>query len=350
MAKPQKTEVQRVPRKLPPWGEVPRAQLTAPDGLLLVDKPQGATSHDVVGAVRRLAATRKVGHAGTLDPMATGLLTIGIGRATKLLNYLTGCDKTYQAEICFGLNTTTEDAEGEPIYQNNLAEQRNLSRRLKELTSAEIDAAILEFTGAQLQVPSSVSALKINGKRAYELVRAGEQVELPPRPIVVYRFERISDPVYSEEIIDGVPLVSFLVEVSVSAGTYIRALARDLGEKLQVGAHLRMLRRIDVGSWNVQDAWEVATLANEISAGNELPVISLSEVCLEFFPRITVSEAEAADLVHGRFVTPRKVLPSSSGIVKRDDGVFAAFKEDGTVVSLCVNRGKWIKPELLLSL
>jgi tRNA pseudouridine55 synthase len=197
--------------------------MPAPDGLLVVDKPAGWTSHDVVGRARRICGTRKVGHAGTLDPMATGVLVLGIGRATRLLTFLVGCDKEYTATIRLGQGTVTDDAEGEVTA----------STPADAVTDDRLRAAVAVLTGDISQVPSAVSAIKIKGERSYHRVRAGEDVDLPARPVTVSRFEVLAThPAQA----GGTPVLDVDVVVEVSSGTYVRALARDLGAALGVGA------------------------------------------------------------------------------------------------------------------
>ena len=201
-------------------------------GLVVVDKPAGITSHDVVARVRRLAGTRKVGHAGTLDPMATGVLVVGVDRATRLLGHLTLTDKSYAATVRLGVSTTTDDAEGEVVE----------SHPTDALTEDPVRKALAAFTGEIDQVPSAVSAIKVDGKRAYARVRDGEQVDLPARRVTVHRLEVVS--------ID-LDAATVAIEVDCSSGTYIRAIARDLGTALGVGGHLTALRRTAVGPFGV---------------------------------------------------------------------------------------------------
>src|SRR5690606_32602498 len=204
------------------------------DGILVVDKPSGWTSHDVVARTRRLAATRKVGHAGTLDPMATGVLVLGINKGTRLLTFLVGCDKDYAATIRLGQSTNTDDAEGEVVSASGAG----------HLGAAEVSAAVARLTGEIEQVPSTVSAIKVDGRRAYARARAGEDVTLAARPVTVSRFE-----VLDRRAGDAgtVPVLDLDVAVTVSSGTYVRALARDLGTALGCGGHLTHLRRTRVG-------------------------------------------------------------------------------------------------------
>lgn len=325
-----------------PWGDVPRAACAAPDGILPVNKDAGVTSHDVVGAVRRLAGTRKVGHAGTLDPMATGLLILGIGRGTKLLTYLSGKNKTYEARICLGVRTDTEDREGKIV---SLPDAR-LAARLKMLGGEEIDAALRKFTGRQMQVPSRVSAKKIGGRRAYDLARAGEEVRLSPRPVTVESFLRTGPTVFSQETVPGFATLEFPVSVRCTAGTYIRALARDLGEYLGVGAHLRMLHRSSVGGRRSSRALGVKQYAQMTAAGRPLPVLPLSAVCKTLFPVVYVGAEEARALRFGQFIAMREPGECPDG---KTGFPFAAYTEDGTAVALLSARGDKLKPCLLLT-
>src|SRR5699024_10442748 len=208
-------------------------------GLILVDKPAGWTSHDVVARIRKVAGTRKVGHAGTLDPMATGMLVIGLNKATRLLTYIVDTMKTYRATIRLGHNTTTDDADGEIIH----------TRYANAVSIEAIHTAIAGLTGTIQQVPSAVSAIKIDGKRAYQRVREGEIVDIPAREVTIQTFAVLD----IRRATDG-KTIDIDVEVECSAGTYIRALARDLGEQLQTGGYLIELRRIAVGPYHVDDA------------------------------------------------------------------------------------------------
>ena len=270
-------------------------------GLVVVDKPAGMTSHDVVGRCRRIFATRKVGHAGTLDPMATGVLVVGIERATKILGLLTATDKSYAATIRLGQSTSTDDAEGDVLQTVSAA----------AVTDAQIAEAVAALRGEISQTPSTVSAVKVGGKRAYRLAREGHPVELAERPVRIDRFD-------VREIQWVGSFVDLDVEVDCSSGTYIRALARDVGAALGVGGHLTALRRTRVGRFGLAQAHTLDQLA-------EQPRLSytLDEACLLAFPRrdLIADEAEAAR--HGRALTP-------AGI----DGVYAAIAPDGHVISL----------------
>ncbi|MCZ3390206.1 MAG: tRNA pseudouridine(55) synthase TruB [Actinomycetia bacterium] len=248
------------------------------DGLVVVDKPSGWTSHDVVGRMRRLAGTRRVGHAGTLDPMATGVLILGIGRATRLLGYLAAHDKDYDATIRLGQRTVTDDAEGDVTGRASAC----------AVTEADVLAAVPSFVGEIEQVPSAVSAIKVDGVRSYARVRAGEDVELPARHVTVSTFAVDGFRRPTEDLID--------VDVSVtcSSGTYIRALARDLGEALGVGGHLTALRRTRIGGIDISEA---RTL-DQLEAG--LAVLPLADAVRSAFPARTVTGDDAAGVRHGR--------------------------------------------------
>lgn len=277
-----------------------------PGGLIIVDKPSGMTSHDVVSRIRRLAHTRRVGHAGTLDPAATGVLVLGVERATKLLNYLVLTDKEYRATIRLGATTTTDDAEGEVLSEHSLL----------GLTLARIAAELPALTGQILQRPSSVSAIKVNGERAYARVRAGESVELAARMVNVQRFEVISELRFGPPD-SGVCDVDVLVECS--SGTYIRALARDLGERLGVGGHLSALRRTRVGPFGLSRALSLQALGER----DDPIMLSLATAIQETMPVRFVSAEEARELSFGRFITAHHVA-----------GTYGAIGADGVAVAL----------------
>jgi tRNA pseudouridine55 synthase len=284
-------------------------------GLVVVDKPPGMTSHDVVGRCRRIFGTRKVGHAGTLDPMATGVLVVGIERATKTLGLLTTTDKSYAATLRLGQTTSTEDAEGE-VLQTVSAE---------DVTDAQISEAVAGLRGEIAQVPSAVSAIKVGGKRAYQLAREGQAVELAARNVRIDRFD-----VLAVRRHDG--LVEVDVEVDCSSGTYIRALARDVGEDLGVGGHLTALRRTRVGRFGLDQARTLDQLA-------EQPRLSygLDEACLQSFPRRDLTADEAEDTRHGRALKP-------AGI----EGVYAATAPDGHVIALLTDEPNRTKSVVVL--
>ncbi|GAA1117641.1 tRNA pseudouridine(55) synthase TruB [Citricoccus alkalitolerans] len=288
---------------------------TQASGLVLVDKPAGWTSHDVVGKVRRLANTRKVGHAGTLDPMATGLLVVGFNKATRLLTAITGTDKTYLATIRLGVSTVTDDAEGD-VLQTRLA---------NAVTPERVDAAVDDLTGDILQVPSAVSAIKVDGQRAYHRVRAGEDVRLKARPVTVRRLE-----VTGYRRAEGGATVDLDVEVDCTSGTYIRALARDLGEALETGGHLTALRRTAVGPFSVSDAVTLEDLAVRFTS------TELSEAAAGLFPVRRLTGEEVSELSFGRRI-------EATGT----EGMVAAQAPDGTVVALISDQARQGRPGAL---
>jgi len=249
-----------------------------PSALVLIDKQQGWTSHDVVAKLRGILGIRKIGHAGTLDPMATGLLVLGVDGGTKLLQFISGSDKQYIATIRLGASTHTDDAEGEILSSSSAV----------AVTKEQIDAEIAKLTGEIIQIPSSVSAIKVDGKRAYDLVREGQEVELKGRQVTVSNFQRTSDPRQVGDYLD------FDVVVDCSSGTYIRALARDIGAALGVGGHLTQLRRTKIGNFDLAHASEI----------DKPPVLLLlSDAVLKLFPAIELTEAQAQDIVHGKRIT-----------------------------------------------
>ena len=267
-------------------------------GLVLIDKPTDWTSHDVVAKVRKAVGTKKVGHAGTLDPLATGLLVLGIDSGTKLLTFLVGADKTYEATIRLGQQTVSDDSQSDVIFT---ADQEHISK----LRESDINLEVAKLTGVIMQTPSSVSAIKVSGKRAYDLVRNGEPVELKSREVTVQSFKVLS-----------VSKVSGFVEVEIrvecSSGTYIRALARDLGTALGVGGHITALRRTRVGHFDV-------TEANSMQELGQLRLTELAVAARALFPLVELSESEVADLIHGKRIsgkpgiTGRAAGLSSSG-------------------------------------
>ena len=332
--------------------------MSAPDGLLLVDKPAGWTSHDVVARVRRLARTRRVGHAGTLDPMATGVLVLGVGRGTKLLTFLVGCDKAYAATVRLGQATITDDADGEVTVSADPA-------AVAALTPERIAAEVARLTGPIHQVPSAVSAIKVDGRRAYARVRGGEQVVLAARPVVVSRFE-VRGRIYvtlpsmadttspaADGTADRLSVLDLEVEVEVSSGTYVRALARDLGAALGVGGHLTALRRIRVGGYHVADCHPMAELAElaelaestpvaeasgtatpgpPAAAGGHggIPILGLAAAARAALASRELSAEEALALGHGRPITsaqPGRAVP------------VAAFGPDGRLVAVLDETG-----------
>jgi tRNA pseudouridine55 synthase len=277
-----------------------------PPGLVIVDKAAGMTSHDVVGRCRRLFGTRKVGHAGTLDPMATGVLVVGIERATKILGLLTATEKSYAATIRLGQTTSTEDAEGE-VLQTISAEH---------VVDAAIEAAVAGLRGDIDQIPSAVSAIKVDGQRAYKLAREGKVVELAARRVRIERFDVVA-------VDRSAGFVDVDVEVDCSSGTYIRALARDVGAALGVGGHLTALRRTRVGRYGLGEAHTLDELADEPRLSH-----SLDEACLLGFPRRDITDEEADAAANGRALAPFGI-----------DGVHAATAKDGRVIALLADDG-----------
>jgi tRNA pseudouridine55 synthase len=277
-----------------------------PPGLVIVDKAAGMTSHDVVGRCRRLFGTRKVGHAGTLDPMATGVLVVGIERATKILGLLTATEKSYAATIRLGQTTSTEDAEGE-VLQTVSAEH---------VADADVEAAVSGLRGDIDQIPSAVSAIKVDGQRAYKLAREGKVVELAARRVRIERFDVVA-------VDRSAGFVDVDVEVDCSSGTYIRALARDVGAALGVGGHLTALRRTRVGRYGLGEAHTLDELADEPRLSH-----SLDEACLLGFPRRDITDEEADAAANGRALAPFGI-----------DGVHAATAPDGRVIALLADDG-----------
>jgi len=280
-----------------------------PGGLIVIDKPAGRTSHDVVGAVRRIAGTRRVGHAGTLDPMATGVLVIGVERATRLLNHLVLTDKSYTATIRLGAATGTDDAQGELLSQQDAS----------GLDPVAIRNGMASLTGEILQRPATVSAIKVDGRRAYHRVRAGEDVQLAARPVTVSRFEAVAEPEYLDKYCD------ISVVVDCSSGTYVRALARDLGELLGVGGHLTALRRTRVGPFGIDQALTLDQLA-ELADPVTLPLPAAIAAAM---PTRSLTAAEARELSFGRPVPATGITGTYGGISPDGDAVALLAESDG---------------------
>ena len=299
------------PTSAAPVGSVPADRPTPASvesaGLIVIDKPAGITSHDVVARVRKAMKTRRVGHAGTLDPMATGVLVVGIERATKLLGLLSLTTKAYLATIRLGSTTTTDDADGEPVTAVDPA----------GVDDAAIAAGVAALTGDILQVPSAVSAIKVDGRRAHALAREGVEVELEPRPVHIATFE-------IRETRRGEGFIDLDVLVDCSTGTYVRALARDLGAALGVGGHLTALRRTRVGPFEVERARTLDDLAERPAV-----TIGIDEAADIAFPHRSISHAEAESLSQGRWLDP-------IGIKQ----VYAAVDPDGRTIALVKESGK----------
>ncbi|MET0864612.1 MAG: tRNA pseudouridine(55) synthase TruB [Nakamurella sp.] len=302
--------------------------MPAGGGLLLVDKPANCTSHDVVARLRHVLRTRKIGHAGTLDPMATGLLVLAVDRSTKLLGHLALTDKTYLATIRLGQQTDTDDADGTVIAT---------AESITQIDDDAIWAGVAALTGDLQQVPSSVSAIKVDGRRAYDLVRAGETVQLAARPVTVSRFDIIGAPRRQAGTID------LDVVVDCTTGTYIRSLARDLGAALGIGGHLTRLRRTRVGPFEIGDAVDIfgpaeadrdpdsgpprGPVTEEYAAQIASAIVPAIDAVRQAFPVRTVDAQQALDLQHGRFI-------SDAGIT----GTYGALGPDGTLVALAQDR------------
>ncbi|MGO3325178.1 tRNA pseudouridine(55) synthase TruB [Gordonia sp. (in: high G+C Gram-positive bacteria)] len=276
-------------------------------GLLVLDKAAGVTSHDMVSKSRKVFGTRRVGHAGTLDPMATGVLVLGIERATKLLGLLSLTTKSYTATIRLGQSTDTDDAEGEPIGVFDTA----------AVTDEQIAAGVAELTGDIAQVPARVSAIKVDGKRAHALARTGEEFELAARPVTVSRFA-----VLDSRRLDG--FVDLEVEVDCSSGTYIRSLARDLGAGLGVGGHLTALRRTAVGPFTLEYARTLdAVIADP---GLSMGIDDAAKLC---FPLREISDEDAESISQGRWLEPigRK-------------GIYTVVDQSGQAIALVQEKGR----------
>jgi tRNA pseudouridine55 synthase len=297
----------------------PGGPVTARSGLIIVDKPSGWTSHDVVARIRRLAGTRRVGHAGTLDPMATGVLVVGVEKATRLLGHLTLTDKDYLATIRLGQATDSGDAEG-TITAGSPAGGLSLEA---------VRAGAAALTGQIQQVPPAVSAIKVGGQRAYKLAREGAPPVLPARAVTVHSF-----------VITGArpmgELMDVDAEVTCSSGTYIRALAGDLGDGLGVGGHLTMLRRTRVGPYGISAARSLEDLA-AAAAGAELAMVSLGDAAAAAFPSRSLTEPEARSLSHGARLPAAGLGPGPVAAFGPDGALVALVtEEDGTARSLAV--------------
>jgi tRNA pseudouridine55 synthase len=291
----------------------------AADGLVVVDKPGGMTSHDVVAQVRRLARVRRVGHAGTLDPMATGVLVLGVGRATRLLSYLTGTGKGYAATIRLGRSTVTDDADGEVVAEVPAG----------AVTDQAVRAGLAALTGEIDQVPSAVSAVKFRGRRAYQLVREGQPVVLPARRVVLSRLDLLAIRR------DQPGLIDVDVDLACSSGTYVRAVARDLGTALGVGGHLTALRRTFVNGFRLSEATTLADLAGRAP---EVVTVPLAEAARRILPHREASEEQARLLSHGGRLPP----------VGRP-GPYAVFAPTGQVVAIVTEHDGQAYPEVVLA-
>lgn len=294
-------------------------------GLVLIDKPQGWTSHDVVAKLRKIAGTRRVGHAGTLDPMATGLLLVGINSATKLLTFLVGEDKTYFATIRLGATTVTDDKDSEVLEYGD-------ESKIEELGQSTIESALEQFRGSIMQVPSSVSAIKVAGERAYAKVRSGEEVKLSARPVEISTFAITRPP--QRVIESGKIFVDVEVQVDCSSGTYIRALARDLGKALDVGGHLIALRRTRIGKYTIEQAQALEDLAPE-----SLKILDIAEAAKQQFQVRQLSNQDVVDLRHGKRLKANSEGPEP----------FAGIDTNGMLIAMLTVSGKDVKSLVVFS-
>jgi len=280
------------------------------EGIVLVDKPAGPTSHDVVAKMRKLFNTRKVGHAGTLDPMATGMLVIGIGRATRLLGYFTAHDKEYLGTIRLGISTTTDDAQGELVTRVSAG----------HITESEIIETVRDFRGPIMQQPSAVSAIKIDGERAYTRVRNGEEISIPPRSVMIHDLE-----IVGIERLSDLDVIDLKVRVVCSAGTYIRALARDIGKQLEVGGHLTQLRRTRSGVFDAMKSLE--------SLQGNPEIMDLATAVKTGFQHIVLSEEQARKAVNGvRLSAPDELAAGHVGLIGPDGSAIGLFENSDSVL------------------
>jgi tRNA pseudouridine55 synthase len=280
------------------------------EGIVLVDKPAGPTSHDVVAKMRKLFNTRKVGHAGTLDPMATGMLVIGIGRATRLLGYFTAHDKEYLGTIRLGISTTTDDAQGELMAQTSAL----------HITETQILETVRMFRGPIMQQPSAISAIKIDGKRAYARVRDGEDISIPSRNVIIHDLEIIEINVQAE-----LSVIDVSVRVVCSAGTYIRALARDIGEKLEVGGHLIALRRTRSGVFDSMISLEALQ--------QDPKVMDLATAVKTGFQHLVLTEQEANKAVNGvRLSAPNDLDQGHVGLISPEGRAIGLFENSDSIL------------------
>ncbi len=277
--------------------------MSAESGIVIIDKPAGVTSHHVVGRLRRLLGTRKVGHAGTLDPMATGVLILGVNRATRLLGHLALHDKRYLATVRLGQSSTTDDADGEVVAVADAS----------GLDTTALESALAALRGKIWQVPSAVSAIKVGGKRAYDLVRQGTEVNLNAREVEVSRLEVVS-------CCPGDGVLDVGIDVECSSGTYVRAIARDLGKSLGVGGHLVSLRRVRIGGYDLSEA---------VTLGEEPPgLMPMAEAARRSFPCVTVDSRRAADVGFGRRLDV-SVPAGVTGIISPEGALLALYRPDG---------------------
>lgn len=293
------------------------------DGILVVAKPAGPTSHDIVALVRRLAATRRVGHGGTLDPFASGVLPVFLGHATRVVEYHLADRKVYRATVCFGASSTTDDLEGELTPADGPAPGR-----------ADVEGAIAGFLGVIVQRPPAYSAVKVGGRRAYAMARAGEAVVIPEREVTIHRLDLLSWDAADPER----PIA--VVDVECSAGTYVRALARDLGTALGTAAYLGALTRTASGPFILADAVALDDVRGATATGAEglLPLLRPIDAGLEAFPEVDLTDAEVAAVARGQFVTPTAGIPPAAD-------AYRLRTPDGRLVAIAGRRGTRLAPE-----
>jgi tRNA pseudouridine55 synthase len=278
------------------------------DAIAVIDKPLGMTSHDVVSKLRKFLNTRKIGHAGTLDPQASGVLVLGVNRGTRLMQYFVGDDKRYQAQLRLGVATVSDDADGEVIAITPTT-----------LTAADILPQLKLLTGEIMQRPSSVSAIKVNGKRAHDLVRAGVDLVLPERPVTVHSIELLD---VKQSQYQGIAVTDISIAVHCSSGTYVRALARDLGNQLGVGGSVLTLCRTQAGVFDLAEAQPIPV------AGNQLAMFSLGEVAKRILPWVIIDEMKISDLVHGRQIDLNSTEPSPIAVLDQKGELVAVGNVD----------------------
>lgn len=285
-------------------------------GVVIVDKPAGMTSHDVVGKLRRIMGTRRVGHSGTLDPMATGVLVVGIERGTKFLAQVVTHDKRYEATVRLGTSTLTDDVEGEVLSTAS-------PEALEKLNEQQIRDAFATQVGEIMQRPSSVSSIKVNGRRAHELVREGHDVVLPERPVTVHSLE-VGEVSFVSDATTDSPHWSAQISVHCSSGTYIRSIARDVGEQLHVGGHLTTLRRTSAGPFDISEAFTMEQLA-------EHPQLSLhlDDVMARCFPVRDITDEEATNIALGKWLEPQGI-----------EGTYAVVAPGGRAMALLEEKGQ----------
>ncbi len=294
------------------------------DGILVLAKPPGPTSHDMVALVRRITSTRRVGHGGTLDPFASGVLPIFLGRATRLVEYHAGDTKTYRATVCFGASSTTDDLEGELTPLEGPAPDR-----------ATVEGALAAFRGSITQVPPAYSAIKVAGRRAYALARAGRKPELPPRDVMIHRLELVDwDGSDSHR-----PIA--VLDVECSAGTYIRAIARDLGTAVGSAAYLGALARTASGPFRIEEAISLEALRGAAAAGADAlgRLLLPKDSGLEQVPRLTLGEDDVLAIVRGQFVHLPAAAPDSP------EGLFRLTDADGRLIAIARIRGGRLAPD-----